>query len=464
MNYATGSRMGFGGGSNNRKKKKKKKKQRKTVQLSRIINDSIVKGTYLKKFLKNTNELDVVQYVDFSTANANGVFNNKYIVWIAEKMPKDRSVIFLFPNHPIEKMRTLRVSQINSMDSLGRSINTRFQGSLNHTDHGGDVRIAMAYGNHIYVFQNVTGTIYLSWAQQATKQGFGGGNATNIGHMIPVIINMDGSTTAKSIFFPQQDVEQESDLDTVLFSVKRLQDGSVVPGKWPQIIINTAYIDYLYSCEKDTRKPPATKIKTMNRQQVLKMMANSKAGNRNKAARRELRSNPFGASIDQEDIIEEEEESDSSSMEVVPMHRSMKTGGHMIYEDGTRALGELTMVSDQQRNKKTYDVVETQKIRDPGISDCGTYRFQRDVMVFKPKERRGSPDIISASSPEISEESTTPPSSSRSMDNTEQIYRAMSPWEDSGEEEEEEEDTIDEEENDDDERNVLTNNSIMASE
>ena len=461
MGYGSGVRGGSGRGN-----KKKKKKTRPTVQLNRIIGNSIVKDTYLETFLGPDASTEVKQAVDFESTDPESMFSNRYHIWFADKMPSDRSVVFLFPNHPTQKLRTLRVSKISSLDSLGRAINTRFKESHEVTERGGNVRIAMAYGDHIYVFCNVTGTIYLAWARQITKKV--GHISTNVGHNCPVILNMTGSLVGKSVFLPKQNVEDDSDVQIVMCSIKQDGDGTLRAGKWPKMYIKTSMIPALFVCEEDTRTPAKTRLKGMTEEEVLSRMASTSGGaSRNKAARRERRANPFASSIDQEEELEDiyqgeeygDDDDSSSSMEILPMHRST-VGGHVIHEDGTRSLGDLTLGRVRSNPPSIYSVVKEQPITDPGVPDCGTHRPRTSgpldmTSATMIRGRKGSLSVIAASSGEESDETSTPTNSGSTTPHSggtrSTAYVEMNPWDSSSEEGEEEE-----EEDQDAERASLT--------
>jgi len=482
---STGSRMGYmggvrGGSGKGTRRKKKNSATHPTVQLNRIIDNAIVKDTYIESFFSHDTATEVMQTVDFDDRDPDSMWNNHYTIWFADKMPSDRSVVFLFPNHPVPKLQVLRASKISSLDSLGRAINDRFRESHEHTERGGNVRIAMAYGNHIYVFCNVKGTLYLAWARQITKSTPGGGLATSVGHMCPVILNMEGSMVGKRIFLPKADVEDgEADLRTIMFSIKQSGDGTLRAGKWPKMLININTIPRLFVCERDTRRQPKTKLTGLTEEEVLKRMANSSgAADRNRAARRERTANPFAASVDQEEDLVDDghyyyEDDDSSSMEVLPMHRSA-VGGQIIHEDGTRSLGDLTLAPVRSGPPSIYPVVRETAISDPGVPDCGTHRPRSSNptdSTFAARGRRGSLSIIAPSSGEESDDTTTGSGNStpHSGGTRARAYVEVNPWDSSnstedGEEEEEEEEEGDEEVADDERLSLTQSRAAQDSE
>jgi hypothetical protein len=369
----TGQRIGYLNGARGGNRPKGRHKGRKsgkpaTTQIHSSIRRSIDEGTHLRMIAERKGNL--VQDVDFITHDRGDMYNFKYTIILTPDMPRDRSLVLLFPNHPNPKKRVLDVASFRTLTKINISINERFKESLEKTNVG-DVRFAFAFGEHFYLCFNVTGTLYLAWAEELTKKSHGGASSNIAEHMVPVIINYDGSHIGQAIFLPKAAVD---DLD----------DSNVIPthGKslWPRVLVPTR--EPIFVCEQDTRAPRKTMVETMSREGALKMMAKTRDGSSTKTLSLEI--NPFESSVDMEHTYrraEEEEDESSYSEEITPMHRSA-VKGQMIFKDGTRALGNLTIVplggggggGSAAAAASQYKSVIEQQIPDVTGSDCGTHR------------------------------------------------------------------------------------------
>jgi len=380
-----------------KKKKKKKKKMIKGVQLTESLRAAIQDGTYVKLLSERWG--DMVQEIDFKYRNAAvAMYGNKYTIMLSEDMPNDRAIVLMFPNHPDKKKRLLSTSKWSKLNAINTELNERFKASLECGSDGGTVRFAFAFGSHIYVCSNVVGTLYLIWAEQVTKKRRG--NAVGmISHTTPIVVNMNGFFITQAIFMPVYEVTEEAQLDTI-----------GILKNWPKYLIPKSTPFFI--CEQDTRAKGRTMVHSMSREAALKIMRHQTTHSRSDAISNER--NPLSVDCDDGNY--------SSSEDVPPMHHSA-VDGQIVFEDGTRALGDLTL----HKPRGSYWEVRSNAIPDPGLSDCGTHR---PGGIYGGALHKSPRAMVSTSSRDTSED----PSSAK-------FHHLMekSPWDEDDEEEEEEE-------------------------
>ncbi len=364
--------------------------------------------------LINNNINGIVRDVDFSVRTPEGMVDMKHKIMITDVMPKDRDIIFLFPNHFDPKKRKLNIRTIRRLNTLNTIINTRLRESLTQTAHSGDIRLAFAYGNHIYVCNNVWGTIYLVYAKYMCVTTYG--RTTNlIDRDVPLIFNLTGEGPMKSIFRPKIDVENEWDLETI-----------PIHKHWPELYQpnNVAF----WVCEQDTRRAPKSTLHSLSEEKAISMVTQQTNG-RAKLVRKE--GNAFASSVDCE---EEEDQDNSESGEV-----------------------ELTFACVAPPS------ITEHRLNDPTIADLGTHRgglYGRSM--YNPLSGTGT-NILSPPSSDHSIDTTTSEEKSEEKGKEEEeeeeeeegkhlpSNQEDNPFDDSEEEEDEDRDKDDEDEDKDDE-------------
>lgn len=186
-------------------------KKKRDVKLARHIVDAITTGT-ICNMLRSRDTNDCVRSVDFSEGSpAQDPFGYGYTIDVSSSFPSKRDALTcIFPNHKVEKKRVLKSDKYWYGTSYNVDVNGCISESLEHTELGGTIKLAVAYGDHIYVCKNITGTVYILWATVNRK------NPGNVPctHFIdqPLLFNLDGQGKLKAVYLIRAEMEHERDV------------------------------------------------------------------------------------------------------------------------------------------------------------------------------------------------------------------------------------------------------------
>lgn len=202
------------------------------------------------------------QSVDFANANVRGTFNtSRYSIMIADHIPASHPVVVLFPNHKERDdtaMQVVRSSDYRSRDAFNRTLRARLEASLEHTAEGQYTRMAVAYGEHVFVCEGITGTPYVLWAEYLKAVNYG--NVPNtVERHVPLIFNLNGTGRVKGIYALPRRVD--SDQDLVRMPVTRHS---------PQLVFARARVPFVNESRPERAPPPA--IPSMSLRQAVHLM------------------------------------------------------------------------------------------------------------------------------------------------------------------------------------------------
>jgi hypothetical protein len=167
-------------------------------------------------------------------------FQHKYIIKLHSRNIQTQKIYLLFPTHPLQKKRSLSVSEFTSKSNvLSKEINQRIQ------EERGDKCILIAYAEKIYQIINIKGPIYFLWAERINLQTVNQ-QENLIEEFIPILIETNGQFTKRNVFL--------------------IPSGELLNNKDVSIIQPIQYS--LYCCETDNRKDVQLKIHTLSNSQA----------------------------------------------------------------------------------------------------------------------------------------------------------------------------------------------------
>ena len=181
------------------------------IKLAHHITDAMVNGT-ICNMLKSKDTNECVRSVDFSERSPlEDTFGFGYTIHVSSTFPKKRDALTcIFPNHKTEKRRVLRSDKYWYGTSYNVDINGCISESLDRTELGGYIKFAIAYGDQIYVCKNITGTVYVLWATVNRKNP--GNVPCSVFKDQPILFNLDGQGTLKSLFLLRSKIDHSSNL------------------------------------------------------------------------------------------------------------------------------------------------------------------------------------------------------------------------------------------------------------
>jgi hypothetical protein len=225
----------------------------KSITLSSVTLESINKGT-ICFLLKKCDTTDAIRSIDLSeTSPLDDPLGFQYEIDVSPAFPKKRDQLTcIFPNHKLEKRRVVKSDKYWYTTSFNSDMNDCLNDSLELTELGGTVKLAIAYGKQIYVFKNLTGTVYILWCTVNRKNP--GNVPCDIFHNQPILFNLDGQAKLKSAFLLKSEVTHQRDL-----ALLPLRPGNPIY-MWPETPI--------FICET---RPPKMELKpliTMSKRQA----------------------------------------------------------------------------------------------------------------------------------------------------------------------------------------------------
>jgi len=180
------------------------------------ISSKIAKGDHLDLLYHRRGRM--VQTVDFQqTLVTDAYLTGLYQMFLSSTIPKSSSeVVCLLPNNQkYPDQQVIRSSKYGTNQmAFNKDLNASMEASLDSSDGMGRVKLAVCYGNHIYICNEISGTVYIVWATHINRTN--SGNVANTLYTnVPMIINMDGQAKLKAIFILKPTVADVSDLDRV---------------------------------------------------------------------------------------------------------------------------------------------------------------------------------------------------------------------------------------------------------
>lgn len=156
---------------------------------------------------------NIVRTVDFAEEHVRGSWDvARHQILLSRKILHTHPVIVLFPNHKERdnpSMRIVRSDSYFKRNSFNRELNKRLRDSLDRTDEGGDIRVAVCYGEHCFLCSGLTGTIYVLWASRVLSVS----NGVPTPHTNqPFIFNLDGKGVTKGLFMLPPKVADDAPL------------------------------------------------------------------------------------------------------------------------------------------------------------------------------------------------------------------------------------------------------------
>jgi len=186
--------------------------KKKDLKLARHVVDAITNGT-ICNMIKSRDTNECVRSVDFSAVSPQeDPYGFGYTINVSSAFPDKRDdLVCIFPNHKTEKKRVLKSNKYWSGTSYNVDVNSCISESLDRTDLGGSIKLAIAYGDQIYVCKDISGTAYILWATINRK------NPGNVPCTMfkdqPILFNLDGQGSLKSLFILRPKVEHVSNME-----------------------------------------------------------------------------------------------------------------------------------------------------------------------------------------------------------------------------------------------------------
>jgi len=183
------------------------------VPLSAEIAEHIENGSHVRMI--NAPRSQIVKRVDFANARVASTYDtSRHELGLNTGVCPTQHVVFLFPNYSDQAdlaKQVLSSSDYRTLESFNREAQKRFSSSLHHTQAGNYVRLAVCYGDHVYICDGIDGTIYLVWAEIVNTTTHGNVQCA-VRHWIPYIINMTGDMRVRGIFELKPKVTSKADL------------------------------------------------------------------------------------------------------------------------------------------------------------------------------------------------------------------------------------------------------------
>ena len=205
---------------------------------------------------------NVLKRVDVANPRVASYSTATHYIYFSQHIQHTHPVVALLPNHRDRydpRMQVLRSSAYRSRDEFNRTLARRFAESLEHTSEGQYTRLAVCYGDHVFVCDGITGTPYVLWAARIKTEHFGTVPNT-LRTNVPCILNMDGSGRVKGLYLLPERVECDADLQRVPItrhSVEFFYDAGKVP------FVN----------ETRPQRPEKRRVPTQSRRQALAMLS-----------------------------------------------------------------------------------------------------------------------------------------------------------------------------------------------
>lgn len=233
----------------------------------------------------------MVQSVNFYDAQVrDSVALGKFSIMLSSTIPRDPQLLCFFPNCRDGGIVVRADGWFQTLESFNKSINAYLKESLDQTDAHGSLKLVVAYGDHLYRCETITGNVYIFWATHINKTNVG--RQTNvIFRNVPVLINTDGAGRVVGLFIFKKRIRDAADLARVPITTKS-----------PRILCERQMP--LYVCDQrdnhalNTSSSPA-KVSFLKEDEALSIVMRETNGF-SKVAKEE--NNNFAASIDLEEM------------------------------------------------------------------------------------------------------------------------------------------------------------------
>jgi hypothetical protein len=138
-----------------------------------------------------------VQHIDFGKRVDNAYFDRDYRIELRDDTVATHPVVCIFPQ---ERNGAFFLSNAANEAVVERNL-VRFNRALNrrleNSAQAEGTRLAIAYGGHVYLCDNLTGTLYMTWAKLVNVGTHQHRQIMHVG--APVLINMNGHHGYKHI-------------------------------------------------------------------------------------------------------------------------------------------------------------------------------------------------------------------------------------------------------------------------
>lgn len=178
------------------------------------IEKAITCGT-VRAMVQSAEQNDIVREVNFDppVTSLGDPHGKIYTIEVKDTLPKKNirsEVVCFFPNHRnYEDKITLRVGDWRILNHFTKELNARLRESEEWTEECRETRLAFGYGNHVIVCKNLTGTIYLFWADIKCESR--SNVPTSLLQMHPVLFNLNGRGKCKAIYIFKRDIVTHKD-------------------------------------------------------------------------------------------------------------------------------------------------------------------------------------------------------------------------------------------------------------
>lgn len=256
------------------------------INLDRTIRAALDAGQYIELIRKSAQSVRRVQVVDFTSPSSKteSFSTGKYKVWLQSEVKHTDEVVLLFPNHEREKRQMLatRDWSVGSLGKMNLEINKRLRDSEEYTDAAANTRLAICYGEHVFICKGIRGNVYIFWADMNRSNN---GNVSNtIYSNVPLLMCCDGQERVTSIFVLKPQVTEPSDLERMPISRGN-----------PQLMFNVR--DNLFVCEKrPTLSERQRAIRTISKRDALSQLQSTSKQTANVVR------NPYEQSVDAEEL------------------------------------------------------------------------------------------------------------------------------------------------------------------
>ena len=182
-------------------------------------------------------------------------WRDSYYILLKRHRPENKDVWFIFPNHPVVKLRLLRASDYKKPESVNLQLQERLDTARQVNVPGlGSFKVAVAYGECLYRLVGLEGTLYLLWAEYLKRQS--GFHGLNLATDEPLLWNMTGECKTSNVFWLRQSMESTQELQGLPLSESRLTVG-----------LQVKYMPFIHETPPTNKNK--TKVKTASRLQVV---------------------------------------------------------------------------------------------------------------------------------------------------------------------------------------------------
>lgn len=264
----------------------RKKAAAAPMALAAVIKSRLDDGTHLK-MIKNGTRGPTTKRVDFANALVRETFNTgRYTMYLVHYAIPNQNIVVVFPNMVDVNKQVLRCDDYRDHASFNKELNARLSDSIEHTPEGGYTKMAVCYGQHVFICDGITGNAYIVWAEYVNKTNTNRVQNTPYSN-VPLIVNTNGYGPIKGVFILKSTITDESELSRI-----------PVVKTSPVLMMDKRYP--IFVCEKRLTQRVVTPIETKSRQEALQELTRLIRSETPKT-----RTNHFSASVDVEEELPE---------------------------------------------------------------------------------------------------------------------------------------------------------------